>query len=685
MLAATLWVHAPVLEAQALGFDDAAFLTDNALVRHPSLGSVGRFFGEVLAPSTVRGYYLPLSMTSLMLDVAAGGTPSDLRAFHRTNLALHAVCAMLLAWLVYELFGAALPALIAALLFALHPLSVEPVAWIGERKTLLASALAFASVLAYVRAVRGGSRAARTASIGAFALALLAKPTVVMLPVLLALLDVWPLGRAGRRPGRDQWPYVALALASSALTLISHQRTAGLDRVTGAEALAWPLHVATILALYATKLLHPIDLSSAYALPHPLALSNPSVALSVGFVVVAGVALALSARRGPALIVPIACFVVALAPTLGAFRYSWVGASDKYVYFPALGLVIGIGAGLAALARSPRTSRVARVAVPVGCAVLLALEARATRAAIAPWRDSLTLFRHMEGIAPDSPAVQNQLGVLLERGGDSNEGFRHLARAVRLEPRFGEARYNLGTAWAARGRWPEAIGELREAARRMPDDADVALNLGLALAYGGRVDEAGDWFARAVAIDPGRADAWDQLGRVRMATGRESAATAAFANAVRLAPEGSDYRFHAGMAWMAVGDERAAAVDLRAAARLAPAAPALLNALAWLLATSPDSAVRDSTEALRASARAVALTEGRDPVLLDTRAAALASAGRYMEAEADARRAIARVAGTPADSLAREFAMRRALYASRRPYRRAPGATAPRAPRADSR
>jgi hypothetical protein len=107
VLAATLWAHAPVLEAQALGFDDAAFLTDNALVRHPSAASVGRFFGEALAPSTVRGYYLPLSMTSLMLDVAAGGTPTDLRAFHRTNLTLHAVCAMLLAWLVYELFGAA--------------------------------------------------------------------------------------------------------------------------------------------------------------------------------------------------------------------------------------------------------------------------------------------------------------------------------------------------------------------------------------------------------------------------------------------------------------------------------------------------------------------------------------------------------------------------------------------------
>ena len=192
-------VHWPMLGARALSLDDSEFVTNNPLVTRPGWGSAGRFFGEVLSPSTVEGYYLPLSMTSLMLDYAAGGRPDDLRAFHRTSLALHALNAALLVVLLVQLFGATVPAAIAGLLFGLHPLTVEPAVWVGERKTLLAAFFAFASVACYVRHARGGGRAWLPASVALHLLALLSKPTVVTLPLLLVLVDLWPLRRLGPR------------------------------------------------------------------------------------------------------------------------------------------------------------------------------------------------------------------------------------------------------------------------------------------------------------------------------------------------------------------------------------------------------------------------------------------------------------------------------------------------------
>src|SRR5437867_8352651 len=175
-------IHWPVLRARALSIDDAQFVTNNPLVRNPGWPSVGRFFGEVLSPSTVKGYYLPLSMTSLMLDYALGGRPGDPRVFHRTSLALHALNTILILLILYRLFGALVPAAITALLFGLHPLTVEPTAWIGERKTLLATCFALGSILCYLQQARGKDRGWMGASVAMFVMALLSKPTVTLLP-----------------------------------------------------------------------------------------------------------------------------------------------------------------------------------------------------------------------------------------------------------------------------------------------------------------------------------------------------------------------------------------------------------------------------------------------------------------------------------------------------------------------
>ena len=426
--------HWPVLKAQALSFDDAAFVTNNALVLHPSWSSTRRFFAEVTAPSTVRGYYLPLSMTSLMLDVAMGARPDDLRVFHATSLALHVIATLLVLLILYRLFGALVPAAIAALLFGLHPLTVEPIAWIGERKTLLASCFAFGAVLLYLEHARRGRGAWLAAAVVAYVLALLSKPTVIMLPLLLLTLDWWPLKRLSWKSVLEKWPFALLALASAVVTLLSHQHTAGIDASTAGDLARWPVHAGYLVAFYLAKIVRPVGLSCAYPMPQPFALSNPVVALAIAAVVALKLAAWALTRRTRAPLAGWTMFVLAIAPTLGLVKYSWVMASDKYVYFPALGLLVALAALLVWLGQLPtvRGGMGRPLAVLIAFA-LLAAEARGVRRGDRHWSDSLTLCRHMESVAPDAPAVQSQLGIGSGHGQHA-EAITHLRRAVTLAP-----------------------------------------------------------------------------------------------------------------------------------------------------------------------------------------------------------------------------------------------------------
>jgi hypothetical protein len=193
--AAALITHWPALSAQALSFDDNRYFVENFLVRNPSWESAKRFLTEVLEPSTVGGYYQPLTMISLMLDYALGGQTDSLLPFHITSLALHIANTALIIVLLYQLFGLAWVAAGVGLLFGVHPLTVEPIPWVGERKTLLAAFFTLWSLVLYMRFVHKGSSKAYRGSIILFVLALMSKPTSTPLPALMLLTDYWPLRR----------------------------------------------------------------------------------------------------------------------------------------------------------------------------------------------------------------------------------------------------------------------------------------------------------------------------------------------------------------------------------------------------------------------------------------------------------------------------------------------------------
>ncbi len=527
------FAHWPVLSAQAHCFDDNEFVTENPLVQNPSLASAGRFVSEVLEPSTVHGYYAPLTMISLMFDYGLGGQHDDLRQFHRTNLLLHILNAMLVFTLLYGLTNALVPALLAAILFAGHPLSVEPVAWLAERKTLLAAFFSLAALQLYVRGTRANKPRLRHAALVAFALGCLAKPTAVVVPALMLTLDYWPLGRLDRKAVTEKIPFFALATIFATITLVSHQRTVGIDAPTGGiiESALTAFH---LIAFYLGKVVWPVELTPVYLLPDPMSVANPTIALGLGVSVALGVASLWFAKRGArAPLVGLLFVVLALSPTLGGLRYSWVVASDKYMYLPAVGLAL-VAAWLVDLAW--RRAGAWRVGTALVALTLIAIETTTARAQLNQWRNTETLYNHMIHYTPDVSILHANLGEVHWQKGRVEAAHQSFIRALKLDPNNSKAHNNLGVLFWTTQRRQEAFKHLSLAVAADPNLSQPHRNLGIALNGIGRFAEAANEFELSLVINPG--DPQTQCGYALSLSemGRIAKAREHYAESVRLQP-----------------------------------------------------------------------------------------------------------------------------------------------------
>lgn len=536
-------VHYPSLSARALSLDDHQFLTENLLIQDPGVESAARFFGEVLEPSTVSGYYTPLTMTSLMIDYAAGGRAENLRPFRRTNLLLHALNGALLVVLLGQLFRQPWVAAGVGLLFVAHPLTVEPTVWLSERKTLLATFFALISLCLYVQSTRDPRRGWWRGAVLAFLLSLLSKPTTIALPFLLILLDWWPLRHLSRQRVLEKWPFFAAAGASVVVTLISHARTAGIEAPSGGGPGQALLMAGRNLAFYLDKIVRPSGLTSNYHVAEPLTLGDPMVLAGVIGVVALAVIVALSLRWTRAGLVGVLFFVLAILPTLGVVRYSWVVVSDKYVYFPAIGLLLLLAAGLASLWGSEAAaaaSRGRRIGIVAIVLLLTGLEGMKSREYLTRWSDDETLFRHMTALAPGSPRAHDLLGKVLLREGRSEEAERELELAIEIDPSYASAHANLGNALFARGETGAAMARWREALEQDPELLEAKVSLALALAAEERPDEAIELLEEVLRAHPDHHQALSNLGFVYFQLGRVEEAEAQFAASVRARPDFGD-------------------------------------------------------------------------------------------------------------------------------------------------
>jgi tetratricopeptide (TPR) repeat protein len=483
-------VHWPVLDSKAVYFDDQLYITQNAVLGNPSWRSAWIFLRE-LKPSTAGGYYHPLSMIAIMVQYAAGGRVDNLRPFLAANLALHVANVVLLIVLAHLLLRQPWAAGAVGLLFGLHPQSVESIAWATQQKNLLSTAFALACMVAYVQFARSAGPKARLRggawyglSLAAMTAGLLAKPSVVSLPVLLLVLDFWPLRRFGWRTLLEKVPFFAVGVLSAVITYQSQSATAFTTTIAAQPLTARLLIVLHNLAFYPFKIAWPVALSAHYPAIEALRLTHPMVMAGSALTLLGTTALLRSLRYTRAALAGAAIFLVALLPSIGLIGYTNTIAADRYAYFPLIGLLLALGALLVRLfgpaGAGLRLSRRAAAALFATGAVGAAL-AGVTRAQIAHWRDTETLFEHL--LAQDfrdAPAAPLLLlanaGVILEAQGAPDRAARVYRQALALPPDrpayyASAVRVNLGNIQLSYGGPREALRLFREALALMPDSA----------------------------------------------------------------------------------------------------------------------------------------------------------------------------------------------------------------------
>jgi tetratricopeptide (TPR) repeat protein len=704
-------VHWPVLSTEALSFDDGQYLTENELVQNPGFESAGRFLTEVLEPSTVRGYYQPLSMISLMLDYAAGGRPDHLFPFHCTSLCLHVVNTVLVVVLLYLLFGQPWPAALVGLLYGIHPLTVEPIPWVAERKTLLGAFFALWCLILYVRYVRRTSRTLYVAVVVVYVLGLMSKPTTVPLPALLLLLDVWPIRRVNKRTLVEKAPLFIIGGIFAVITLVSQRNTANVVMPSEIPPGRIPLMLCHNIVFYLLKTLAPTNMSAWYAFPEPFAISRPMVLAGVVATCVLIPGLLISARWTRAWLVGWLFFFVAIFPTLGIIGFHPIIAADRHAYLPLIGFLLPatwlLGRFWSSASRVGRR-RVGQVAAGVVVLSLGVCESVATRRTLAYWRDSETLFRYMLSTAPRVGYLHHSLANRLMKQGRLDEAFEHYAEALRLQPDYFEGHGSLAVVLLNLGRFAEAEPHYRAALRLRPDDAKAREGLAGALAGQGRLEESLEEFAEALRLKPRFPSAHYNLARVLADHGRIAEAIERYENTLRLKPD--HYKAHYNLAQLLISQRRMdegvahlhevlryqpdfpeahqslghvalarggiedAITHFRAVIRQRPDSVDVANNLAWLLATHRDAAVRDAAEAVGLAEQACEATGFVEPAYLDTLAAAYAASGRFEDAIEVSVKAI-RLAAPKNPGLVGELEQRLRLYRQGRPYRAATGSS----------
>ncbi len=533
---AVLAVYGPSTRHGFVDYDTETYLSRNLEVRAGlTLGSVRWAF------TTFHGSnWHPLTWLSHMLDVQLFGMrPGWL---HLVNVLFHALNTLLLLAALAVLTGAFWRSALVAALFALHPLHVESVAWVAERKDMLVGLGWMLTLIGYVRYVRKPGIARYVAVVTLYALTLLAKPMGVTLPFVLLLLDVWPLGRlrgptdvrvGGRwRQARlllEKLPLFLMAAASCVVTWLAQA-----SAMSSLAGLSLADRIANALVSYTAYLgqtVWPHGLAIFY--PFPPRIPFGAVAGAV-LLLTAGTVLAVRARRArPWLPMGWFWYLGTLVPVIGLIQVGGQARADRYTYLPLVGVFVLLAWGLGEAAGSSRTCRAAAGAVSL--AVLLALLTLA-RTQVGAWRDDETLFGHALAVTRENYVAADSLAMALQQRGDLPRATALFREALRIRPYDAKIRTNLGVALAKQGKLDEAIFQWRRAIALQPAYAKAYNNLGIALAWLNRSSEAEANFREALRLEPRYAEAWQNLGTLHEETGRENEALQEYSRALALEP-----------------------------------------------------------------------------------------------------------------------------------------------------
>lgn len=497
---AILAAYSPLWHCQFVAFDDNDYVTSNEMVKQGL-----SWPGIVWAFSTVHAsLWHPLTWISHMADCQLYGM--NPAGHHSTSLLLHLANSILLFLLLQRMTRARWPAALTAALFALHPVHVESVAWISERKDVLSTLFWLLSVGAYVRYAEESalkspkSRTFYVGSVVLFALGLMAKPMLVTLPFVLLLLDYWPLRRLQPPVVRllaEKIPYFMLAGALCVVTFLAQQRGGALRSLASVPLRTRLENVPIAYARYLGKTFWPADLAVLYPLPRQWPVWEVAGATALLALITAWVIWRARAQRH--LAAGWLWFLGMLAPVIGVVHFGSRSVADRYDYLPSVGLFIMIiWSAREWVCRLDR--RVPVILGGLAAAGCLAL----TRTQAQYWQDSETLFRRALAVTEENSVMENNLGKVLFQRGRVDEALPHLLRAVSFAPDYGMAHYNLGNALLAKGKVAEALEQFEIQVNLSPGDPIAQYNFGSVLLEHGLAGDALPHLEKAVQIRPAR-------------------------------------------------------------------------------------------------------------------------------------------------------------------------------------
>jgi tetratricopeptide (TPR) repeat protein len=489
----------PATTFDFVNYDDLEFVVENP---HVATGLSAENVEWAFAnPYTATGG--PLTWISHMLDVEMFGM--DAGKHHATSLVLHLCNTVLLLALLWRMTGAFGPSAVVAVLFVIHPLHVESVAWVSERKDVLSTLFWLLTIRAYVSYVKRPAWPPYAAVVGCFTLGLLSKPMVATLPLVLLLLDVWPLARwrldddlwnSTRSLALEKLPLFALAAVSMGLTLSAQQH---IGAVAAFETL--PLHIrlsnaAVSYFAYLGKAIWPAGLVPFY--PYRESVPAGIVVAAVAGLVALTAAAILAVRRAPYVTVGWLWYVGTLVPVIGIVQIGGHAMADRFTYAPLIGIFILIawaGAAIAARARLPGAAVCTAALVVVAFSV-------AARAQVLHWKNGVTLWQHTTEVSPDNARAHANLGVALAREGQRGAAIAEYQEALRLDPRSAETHNNLALAFVDEHKPEIALEHYTEAVRLKPDYPNAHTNLANLLDDRGRTAEAIAHYREAIRLDP---------------------------------------------------------------------------------------------------------------------------------------------------------------------------------------
>ena len=689
----TLFAFWPVGHLGFIIYDDHNYVTENPNVQAGITADSIRWAFTTKHSAN----WHPVTWLSHMLDCQLFGLNPG--GHHWVNLGFHVANTLLLFIVLRTMTKTVWRSALVAALFALHPMRVESVAWISERKDVLSVFFAMLTLWAWTRYVRKAEGRRQKADVGNlisdfrpptsgfywlalgfFALGLMSKPMLVTLPVILLLLDYWPLQRISDFRFRisdfknspqlsnfnhllfEKLPFAALSLASCAVTVWAQNRGGAVVSVTH---LPWYWRIVNSQVFYTAyleKLFWPVNLAVFY----PFKQMEPwAVAGSALMPIALSVFCIRQVRSHPWLLVGWCWFVVMLLPVIGLVQVGMQATADRYTYLPSIGLFIAMTWGMADLASR---SQLWRNGMVMGAMVLILACLLQTREQLHYWRNSVTLFSHVLEVTGENDFEGYfLLGNAYGESGDLDKAAESYRSALQINPDLTKAQAQLGRVLLMQKNFAKAENQFGEVLRLDYENVDAHTGLGYALAAQEKYVEAETEYAIALQLKPNNAAIREAL----MLTTRKAELQRTLASLYEMLRSQPTSETHARIAALlsAQGKFQDAAGHYLEALRLKPDAPEVMNNLAWLLATCPDAHIRDGAQASKYAESACELTNYRVTPMIGTLAAAYAEAGRFDEAIATAKKACALASAAGEQNLLKRNQELLVLYRAHQPYR----------------